>query len=127
MWIINERTNCGTAEPPVVTMWTQFMGTLQHHNINYWDNIDLGSIVSVSRCLQPVVPTDHAGADGVKSCVFAVGSTMDLHSSRVTVRTIHSPVTNEITTDGDKVQCHRTMCYSHGSHLQDLYQAPRLC
>jgi len=39
---------CGTAELPVVTMWTQFMGTLQHHNINNWDNIDLGSIVSVS-------------------------------------------------------------------------------
>ena len=31
-------------------MWTQFMGTLQHHNIYNWDNIELGSNVSVSWC-----------------------------------------------------------------------------
>src|ERR1700733_6675945 len=54
--------------------------------------------------LQPMVPTDCAGADGVKPRAIAVGPqwTYTLPESHSGARTIHSPVTNEITTDGDR-------------------------
>ena len=67
--------------------------------------------------LQPMVPTDRAGADGVKPRAIAVGPqwTYTLPESHSEVRTIHSPVTYGITTGNDGHKCHRTMCYSNGS------------
>jgi hypothetical protein len=54
--------------------------------------------------LQPMVPSGHAGADGAKPCAIAVGPqwTYTLPKSQSGVSAIHSLVTYEITTGGDR-------------------------
>ena len=54
--------------------------------------------------LQPMVPTGHSGADGVKPCAIAVGPqwTYTLPESHSGLGAIHSLVTYEITTGGDR-------------------------